>query len=159
LAILLALKFPNAQIDGSDISAEALEVAQINVKDYNMEHRVHLIQSNLLDSDQLKDNKYDVIICNPPYVLSQNMEKLPPEFKYEPKIALDGGEDGLDIIRNILAQIPSFLKEDGILVLEVGRNQREYIEGQFPKIKFQWLNTSVGNEDVFVVDAKALKAD
>ena len=148
LAILIAHAFGNAVIDAIDISHEALQVAQKNVADYNLEHKINLIQSDLFSG--LQGRHYDLIVSNPPYVSTESMAGLPEEYRHEPSNALAGGEDGLDAIRAIIAEAPSHLTDNGILIVEIGHN-RETLEQAFPRLPFTWLETSAGDEFVFLL--------
>lgn len=154
LAILMAIAFPNAGIDAVDISADALKVAKKNVADYGLEDHVHLIKSDLLAS--LKGKTYDLIITNPPYVNAPSMAELPEEYQQEPGLALASGEDGLDHIRRILADAPSHLNPGGLLVAEIGHN-RDELEMAFPNLPFTWLDTSGGDEYVFLLRKEDIK--
>jgi ribosomal protein L3 glutamine methyltransferase len=148
LAILLADTFPNATIDAADISGEALEVAQKNVADYNLEHRVNLIQSDLFAG--LGKRTYDLIISNPPYVSAEAMALLPEEYRHEPENALASGADGLEATRTILNGAASHLTDRGLLVVEIGHN-RDNLEQVYPETPFTWLETSAGDEFVFLL--------
>lgn len=148
LAILMAHAFPNADIDAADISPDALEVARRNVADYGLEEQIRLVQSDLFSN--LGKQRYDVIISNPPYVNAPSVEALPPEYLHEPKLALGSGEDGLDATRIILREAPRHLNPGGILVVEIGHN-RDAVEMAFPELSFNWLETSAGNEFVFLL--------
>ncbi|HZI85177.1 MAG TPA: 50S ribosomal protein L3 N(5)-glutamine methyltransferase [Casimicrobiaceae bacterium] len=148
LAILLAYHFPNADVDAADISSEALAVALRNVADHGLQGRVNLIRSDLLSN--LTEKRYDLIVSNPPYVTTMAMEELPPEYRHEPKLALAGGDDGLDAVRTILAQAADFLTPEGVLVVEVGQN-RAAAEAAFPRLPFVWLATESSEESVFLL--------
>lgn len=148
LAILLAHAFPSAMIDAVDISPEALEVARRNVSDYSLEHQVHLIQSDLFTG--LGRRTYDLIISNPPYVSSAAMATLPEEYRHEPKNALASGVDGLEATRTILNEAASHLNDRGLLVVEIGHN-RDNLEQVYPDMPFTWLETSAGDEFVFLL--------
>jgi ribosomal protein L3 glutamine methyltransferase len=148
LAILLAYAFPNATIDAADISAGALDVARRNVTDYNLEHQVNLIQSDLFAG--LEGRTYDLIISNPPYVSSEAMAALPEEYRHEPENALASGVDGLEATRTILNEATSHLNDRGLLVVEIGHN-RDNLEQVYPDIPFTWLETSAGDEFVFLL--------
>ena len=148
LAILLADAFPNAFIDAVDLSTKALEVATINVNDYELESQIQLIQSDLLV--ELKDKKYDLIISNPPYVNAPSMQSLPEEYHREPEIALASGSDGLDHVRTLLDQAKHHLTENGLLIVEIGHN-REALEIAFPRLPFIWLEVSAGDQFVFLL--------
>jgi ribosomal protein L3 glutamine methyltransferase len=148
LAILMAQVFPNAVIDASDISRSALAVARRNIADYGLEDRINLIQSDLFKA--LRGRRYDLVVANPPYVNAQAMRALPAEFRHEPQLALNGGNDGLAYVRPILQSAAKHLRKTGLLVVEIGHN-RETLERAFPKIKFTWPGTSAGDEYVFLL--------
>ena len=152
LAILLALAFPQAQVDATDLSADALEVATRNVADYDLRTRVHLVQGDLFAG---LGGRYDVIVANPPYVNRESMQQLPPEYRAEPEMALAGGADGLDIVRRLLAHAGAQLTERGILIVEIGHN-RAALEQTFPKLPFTWLETAGGDDCVFLLTAAEL---
>lgn len=153
LAILLALAFRDAEVDATELSAEALEVAARNVSDYGLQDRVHLTRGDLFAG---LTGRYDLIVSNPPYVNRESMENLPQEYRAEPQMALAGGEDGLDIVRRLLAQAGSHLNERGILIVEIGHN-RDVLEQAFPKLPFTWLETSGGDGFVFLLTAAELR--
>jgi ribosomal protein L3 glutamine methyltransferase len=148
LAIIAAQDFPNAMVDAVDLSTDALAVAVQNVADYELESRVHLHRSDLFAS--LPAARYDVIICNPPYVNAESMNSLPPEYHHEPELALAGGTDGMDLIRVLLRDAPKFMSDNGILVLEIG-NERDFFEKAFPTIEPVWLSTSAGDDQVLLL--------
>jgi ribosomal protein L3 glutamine methyltransferase len=148
LAILLAHHFPNADVDAADISSDALAVALRNVAEHGLQGRVNLIRSDLLSN--LTEKRYDLIASNPPYVTSMAMEELPPEYRHEPRVALAGGDDGLDAVRTILAHADEYLTPDGVLVIEVGHN-RSATEEAFPRLPFVWLATESSEESVFLL--------
>jgi len=148
LAILTALAFPNASVDAVDISKDALAVAKKNVADYGLQEQVHLVQSDLMK--KLKGKSYDLIITNPPYVNAPSMAELPQEYRQEPELALASGEDGLDHIRSILAGASAHLNPGGLLVAEIGHN-RDALEATFPELPFTWLDTSGGDQFVFLL--------
>jgi ribosomal protein L3 glutamine methyltransferase len=154
LAIMLADAFPDAHVDAVDLSADALEVAKKNVATYKLEDRLTLIQSDLYAN--VPDKKYDLIITNPPYVNSASMSKLPMEYRAEPEMALDGGKDGMDLVRKIVAGAAERLTDDGILIVEIG-NEREYAEAAFGELGLTWLTTSNGDDMVFLLTADQLK--
>jgi ribosomal protein L3 glutamine methyltransferase len=154
LPIMLADFFPNAMIDAVDISVDALEVAASNVADYDFANRIMLIESDLYD--KLDDKRYDLIVSNPPYVNAASMSRLPPEYKHEPQLALAGGKDGMDLVRQIVAGAAKRLTDEGILVVEIG-NEREHAEAAFPDLELTWLSTSAGDDMVFLVTADQLK--
>lgn len=153
LAILAALTFPHAVIDAVDLSADALEVARRNIDDYALADRVELIRSNMFT--ELEDQRYDLIISNPPYVTAQSMSTLPQEYLREPEMALASGFDGLDHARVILREAPNYLNDGGLLVVEVGFN-REGVEAAFPKLPFTWADTSAGDGVVFLLTREEL---
>ena len=155
LAVLLAHAFENAIVDAADISHEALQVAKKNVGDYDLEHRINLIQSDLFDG--LAGHRYDLIISNPPYVSTASMAALPEEYRHEPRTALASGEDGLEATRTILRQAASHLTEQGLLIVEIGHN-RDILEQVFPLTPFTWLETSAGDEYVFLLKRDQLPA-
>ena len=158
LAILAALAFPNAKVDAAEISADALAVAKQNVADYSLENRVRLIHSDLFAGfgpAANNDQRYDLIISNPPYVSASAMAAFPPEFRAEPALAHAGGEDGLDIVRKILAEAGRHLTPDGTLVVEIGTG-RELLEAKFPSLPFLWLDTETSEGEVFALTAEAL---
>ena len=148
LAILMAHAFPNAAVDAVDISKDALEVAKKNVADYGLQDHVHLIQSDLMK--KLKGRTYDLIVTNPPYVNAPSMAQLPQEYQREPQLALASGKDGLDHIRKILAAAPAHLNPGGMLIAEIGHN-RDALEATYPDLPFTWLETSGGDEFVFML--------
>ena len=154
LAIMLADAFQNADVDAVDISPDALAVARRNVVTYKLDGRVTLIESDLYQN--LPGKKYDLIISNPPYVNSASMGKLPQEYLREPQIALDGGSDGMDLVRKIVAGAAERLTDDGILMIEIG-NEREFAEAAFGELGLTWLTTSAGDDMVFLLTADQLK--
>jgi ribosomal protein L3 glutamine methyltransferase len=154
LPIMLADAFPNAQVDAVDISAAALAVARRNVSDYKLEHRITLVESDLYAG--LPDKKYDLIISNPPYVNAASMRTLPPEYLHEPQIALAGGDDGMDLVRKIIAGAASRLTKNGVLMIEIG-NERAFAEAAFPDLAMTWVSTSAGDDMVFLLTADQLR--
>ena len=155
LAIMMADAFPNAVIDAVDISKDALAVAEHNIREYKLEGRVNPIESDLYTNVPFK--KYDLIVTNPPYVNSSSMGKLPPEYLREPQIALAGGEDGMDLVRKIVAGAAERLSPEGILVVEIG-NERDYAEAAFGHLGLTWLSTSAGDDAVFLLTAEQLQS-
>jgi ribosomal protein L3 glutamine methyltransferase len=153
LAILSALAFPYAHVDAVDVSADALEVARRNVDDYGLQDRLDLHESNLFDS--LPARQYDVIICNPPYVNSGSMDVLPQEYRHEPHLALAGGEDGMDLVRRILAAAPQYLTQDGVIVLEIG-HERDFFEAAFPQLSPVWLDTEEASDQLLLLTREQL---
>jgi ribosomal protein L3 glutamine methyltransferase len=148
LAILMAHAFPNARIDAADISKDALEVAKRNVADYDLKERVRLAQGDLFAG--LGKRKYDLIISNPPYVTTAAMHALPPEYRHEPENALAAGDDGLDIVRRILAGAKAHLNPGGLLAIEVGHN-RDLVDAAFPDLPITWLDTDSGEGKIFML--------
>jgi ribosomal protein L3 glutamine methyltransferase len=146
LAILAARVFPRARIDALDVSLEALEVARANIDDHELTDRIGLHRGSLFEP--IADEKYDLILTNPPYVSDAEMQLLPPEYRHEPAIALAGGGDGLDIVRRILREAPAHLIEGGALVCEIGTG-REILESEFPELPFLWLDTEESEGEVF----------
>ncbi|QNA89627.1 50S ribosomal protein L3 N(5)-glutamine methyltransferase [Massilia sp. Dwa41.01b] len=155
LAIMLADVYQNAVVDAVDISKDALAVAERNIRDYKLEGRVNPIESDLYENVPFK--KYDLIVTNPPYVNADSMGKLPPEYLREPQIALHGGQDGMDLVRKIVAGAAERLTPEGILVVEIG-NEAEYAEAAFGHLGLTWLTTSAGDDAVFLLTAEQLQA-
>jgi ribosomal protein L3 glutamine methyltransferase len=153
LAILASRNFPNATIDAVDISKIALEVAAHNVGDYGLDHRLTLHRGDLFGP--IGDSRYDLIISNPPYVDAEGMAGLPRECRAEPKLAFDGGADGLDIVRRILDQAASHLTPQGGLLCEIGRG-REALEAAYPQLPLLWLDTEDSQAEVFWITAADL---
>jgi ribosomal protein L3 glutamine methyltransferase len=146
LAILAAGIFPNATIDAVELSADALDVARINVKDHDLEGRVTLHKGDLFAPIEKK--KFDLIIANPPYVAEAEVAAFPKEYAHEPVMAHIGGQDGLDIARRILAEAPKHLSKGGGLLCEIGTG-REILEREFPKLNFFWLDTEESSGEIF----------
>ena len=153
LAVLAALCWPQALVEGTDLSAVALEVAQRNVQRHALQARVSLRQGDGLAAAQ---GPYDLILCNPPYVNRSSMQTLPPEYRAEPALALDGGLDGMDFIRPLLAQAAAHLRPDGVLVLEIG-HERVHFEAAFPTLSPLWLSTSAGDDQVLLLTREDLQ--
>jgi ribosomal protein L3 glutamine methyltransferase len=153
LAILAARIFPNAEVDAVDLSPDALEVAKINVADHELEGRVTLHKGDLFEP--LKGKTFDLIITNPPYVDHEEMAVLPEEYRTEPAMALDGGPDGLDIVRRLLTEAPKHLNPGGGMMCEIGTG-RELLEEEFPDLDFFWLDTEESQGEVFWITAEAL---
>lgn len=152
LAVIAAMAYPEIVVDAADISAEALEVARMNVERHRLGHRITLMQSDLLDNVR---GPYDLIVCNPPYVNAQSMAKLPQEYRHEPSLALAGGEDGMDLVRRIVRDAPAKMSGDAVLVLEIG-NERRHFEHAFRRLEVAWLETSAGDNQVLLVTRDAL---
>ncbi len=154
IAILAASTFPNAAIDAVDISKDALAVAAVNVRDHQLEDRIRLVHGDLFAP--LKGERYDLILTNPPYVDAMGMAALPKEFRYEPAGALDGGADGIRIVRTIIDEAPGYLNDDGGMLCEVGRG-REIVEAAWPHLNFLWLDTLNSSGEVFWIAANDLE--
>ena len=154
LAILAALRFPQAQIDAAELSNDALEVAKRNVADHRLKKRIRLLRGDLFAP--VKGARYDLIISNPPYVDDRGMASLPPECRHEPRLAFEGGSDGISVIRRILDEAGSHLNEGGGLLCEVGRG-RPAIERAYPGTRFLWLDTEESEGEVFWLDADQLR--
>jgi ribosomal protein L3 glutamine methyltransferase len=152
LAVLSAMAWPDVQVTGADLSTDALAVARINVDKHGLQDRISLIESDGLSNCP---GPYDLIICNPPYVNATSMGKLPAEYRAEPEMALAGGTDGMDFIRNLLRDAPSRMSPDGVLVLEIG-NERPFFEAAFPHLEAVWLSTSAGDDQVLLLTAESL---
>lgn len=155
LAILTALAFPEAQVDAVDLSTEALAVARRNVDNYGLDERVELVQSDAFAA--LDGRRYDLVVSNPPYVNAESVAALPPEYRHEPELALGSGPDGLDFTRIILANAKRHLNPGGLLVVEIGHN-RDALEASFPDLPFTWLETSAGDQYVFMLRQEELPA-
>ena len=154
LAILAAQTFPNAQVVGADISADALDVAAVNRERFGLEDDLELVQSDLFEN--LQGRKFDLIISNPPYVTEEAMQSLPGEYRAEPALALRAGEDGMDVMRRMMPALKDHLSEQGLAVIEIG-DGREAFEAIWPQLPVTWLTTSGGDDLVFVVRAQDLK--
>lgn len=152
LAVLAALAWPGARIDASDVSGEALQVAAINIRRHAVADRIRLLEG---DGLQAVTGLYDLVLCNPPYVNRSTMASLPPEFRAEPAIALDGGVDGMDFIRRLMQQLPNHLAGAGALVLEIG-HERGHFEAAFPTVQPLWLETSAGADAVLLLTREML---
>jgi ribosomal protein L3 glutamine methyltransferase len=153
IAIACAYEFPFAKVDAVDLSENAIAVATKNVEDFGMQDRVQLLQGDLLDP--VKDNQYDLIVCNPPYVSSQEYNSLPTEYHFEPKMALEAENNGLAIVDRLLKQAEPYLSFDGILVVEVGDSEMA-VKQAYPDMPFTWLEFANGGSGVFLLDKKSL---
>ena len=151
IAIALAYAYPDADVDATEISKEALEVASINAEHHDKQYQVALLESDLFDKIPA-ENQYDLIVSNPPYVDAEDMADLPEEFHHEPELALAAGQDGLDLVRKMLAQAADYLTEDGLIVIEVG-NSEWAMKQNFNTIDFHWLKFQNGGSGIFALTA------
>ena len=152
LAVLAALAWPEVQVTGADISHDALAVAEINVERHDLQARVQLVHSDGLSA---LPGPFDLILCNPPYVCQASMDALPAEYRAEPELALAGGADGMDFVRQMFKDAPSRMREQAVLVLEIG-NERAHFEAAFPQLEVAWLDTSSGEDQVLLITREAL---
>lgn len=148
IAIACADRFPLAEVDAVDLSIEALNVAELNIERHQMIERVFPLQSDLFE--QLPKAQYDLIVTNPPYVDQQDIDDMPEEFRHEPMMALEAGQDGLILVKRILAQASDYLSENGVLVCEVGNSMVHLIE-QYPSVPFKWMEFENGGDGVFAL--------
>jgi ribosomal protein L3 glutamine methyltransferase len=154
LAVLAALAWPEVEVTGADISDDALAVAAINVEQHDLQARVTLVHSDGLGH---LPGPFDLILCNPPYVCQASMDALPAEYRAEPELALAGGDDGMDFVRQLFKDASSRMSEDAVLVLEIG-NERAHFEHAFPDLEVAWLETSQGEDQVLLITRAALMA-
>lgn len=154
LAVLAAMAYPDVQVEAADLSDDALAVARINVDRHGLTERIRLVHSDLFEA---LPGRYDLILCNPPYVNTLSMAALPAEYQAEPDMALAGGEDGMDLVRRILSEAPAHMNDHGVLVLEIG-NEREHFEAAFPFLEAVWLDTSAGPDMVALLTRETLAA-
>lgn len=152
LAVLAAMAWPEIAVTGADISSDALEVARINVERHGLQDRIAL---QLSDGLAALPGPWDLILCNPPYVNTTSMAQLPAEYRAEPELALAGGADGMDFIRQLLKDAPSRMGENAVLLLEIG-NEREHFEAAFPRLPVYWIDTSAGEDQVLLITREAL---
>ena len=152
LAVIAAMAYPEVTVDAADVSDDALAVARINIDKHGLGKRITLLRSDLLAAVR---GPYDLIVCNPPYVNTQSMLALPPEFRAEPALALAGGDDGMDLMRQILREAPKHMTVDAVLVLEIG-NERGHFEHAFRRLEVAWLETSAGDDQVLLVSRESL---
>jgi ribosomal protein L3 glutamine methyltransferase len=153
LAILAAMRFPRSKVDATDVSKEALKVARMNVEEKGLSGRIELHEGDLFDPVGRK--RYDLILANPPYVSAEEMAALPEEYRHEPKLALAGGKDGLDLVKKILQGAPKHLKPGGILMCEIGTG-RAALEKAMPNVPFSWIDTEASSGEVFAISLEAL---
>jgi len=151
LAVLAAMAWPEIEVTGADISADALAVARTNVERHGLAGRIALVRS---DGLQAVPGPWDLILCNPPYVNAESMQALPPEYRAEPELALAGGQDGMDFVRALLHALPAALSPEGVLLLEIG-HERAHFEAAFPDLPVFWLDTSAGGDQVLLITQKA----
>ena len=158
LAILLALTCPDIHVSACDISLPALAIASRNLDRHGLTSQVELFEGDLWDAlpEPHEDNLFDLIICNPPYVNTNSMNALPAEYHAEPALALAGGDDGMDLIRKIIAGAPDYLSERGAILIEIG-NEYEYFKKAFPQIPVIWMEVSAGDEQVLLIQAEDLR--
>ena len=154
LAVLAALAWPEVHVDAADLSADALAVARLNVDRHGLHDRIALLQGDGLAATA--GRRYDLILCNPPYVNRESMAALPAEYRAEPALALDGGADGMDFVRPLIAGAAAHLAESGVLVVEIG-HEAAHFEAAFPALEFAWLPTSGGDDAVVLVTREALE--
>lgn len=154
LAVACAWALPQALVDAVDVSADALEVAYGNVERHGVTDRVRCLRSDLFEA--VEDERYDIIVSNPPYVADETLRSLAPEFQHEPLVALAGGEEGLGVVRPLLAQAGDHLKEGGILVVEVGDSE-DALRRRYPRVPFLWLELERGGKGVFLLTAEQLE--
>ena len=155
LAVLAAMAWPEVCVDAADLSADALAVARLNLARHGLAGRITLHQGDGLAA--VAGQRYDLILCNPPYVNSQAMADLPAEYQAEPALALAGGADGMDFIRQLLRQAPAWMTDQAVLVLEIG-HEREHFEAAFPALEAIWLPTSAGDDQVLLLTRETLGA-
>ena len=155
LAVLAAMAFPETQVDAADLSEDALAVARINVERHGLADRIQVLQS---DGFKALTTDYDLILCNPPYVNANSMAALPAEYQAEPVLALAGGDDGMDLIRQLLRDAPARMSEQAVMILEIG-NERAHFDHAFPRLEVFWLNTSAGEDQVALLTREALLAE
>ena len=158
LAILLALSCPDIHVTACDISMPALSVASRNLDRHGLSNQVELLSGDLWDAleEPNDDNRFDLIVCNPPYVNSNSMNSLPAEYHAEPALALAGGDDGMDLIRRIIAVAPDYLTDRGAILIEIG-NEYEHFKKAFPQIPAIWMEVSAGDEQVLLIQAEDLR--
>jgi ribosomal protein L3 glutamine methyltransferase len=153
LAVLAALAWPEVQVDAADLSADALAVARINVERHELQHRITLLQGDGLSA--VGTRRYDLILCNPPYVNSASMAALPAEYRAEPSLALAGGDDGMDFIRTLLRDAAAHMNEQAVMVLEIG-HEAGHFEAAFPTLEFAYLPTHETENQLVLITREAL---
>jgi ribosomal protein L3 glutamine methyltransferase len=156
LAIIAAHQFPEAFVDATELSRDALDVAAINVTQHGLDDRLNLHQGSLYDPLPVAA-RYDLIISNPPYVNTVSMGKLPAEYRHEPRLALAGGDDGMDVVRTIIEQAPAHLSEEGWLVIEIG-HERAFFEAAFPELEPIWLDTAEASDQILLLSRGQLQS-
>ncbi len=154
IAIACADYFPEAEVDAVDLSVDALNVVEFNIERHHMTERVFPLQSDLFE--QLPQEQYDLIVTNPPYVDEEDIDDMPAEFHHEPMMALEAGQDGLILVKRILAQAADYLTDDGVLVCEVGNSMVHLIE-QYPSVPFKWIDFKQGGDGVFALTKTQLR--
>ena len=154
IGIACAYAFEDAQVIVSDISADALAVAQQNIDMHQLAGRVIALQSDLFD--QLGEQRFDLIVSNPPYVDAEDFASMPDEYQHEPELALTSGDDGLDFTRRLLREAEGWLNDGGLLVVEVG-NSSLALDAAFPSVPFLWLEFSEGDAGVFLLSKRQLQ--
>jgi ribosomal protein L3 glutamine methyltransferase len=155
IAIACCYAFPDALVDAVDISSDALAVAAINQKRHGLEEQLQLLESDVFEN--LPNKHYDIIVSNPPYVSHEEMQVLPPEYRHEPKLALEAEQDGLAVVKRILKQAAHYLSEQGILILEVGHSEAALLAA-YPTAMFTWLEFARGGQGVFMLTREQLMA-
>ena len=153
LAVLMAHAFPHARVTAADLSPDALDVAAENIADYGLDGSIELVESDLFGA--LQGQRFDLIVCNPPYVTRDSMETLPAEYLHEPAIALEAAEDGLDLVRRLLAEAADHLNSGGVLAVEVGHN-RALVEAAFPQLPLTWIGSDEGEDKIFLLRREQL---
>ncbi len=154
MAVACAMAMPEVVVDAADVSPEALEVADLNVRRYGLEERVNLFLSDLFEG--LPRVRYDLIVSNPPYVDAAELARMPPEYAHEPRLGLYGGQDGLDVAHRILRSAGEHLSPDGVLIVEVGASKPALVSA-YPRLPFLWLEFERGGEGVFLLTARELR--
>ena len=156
LAVLAAMAWPEVRVTGADLSRDALAVARINVDRHGLQDRIRLVESDGLSAlNPTTFGPFDLILCNPPYVCQASMDALPQEYRAEPELALAGGADGMDFVRQLFQDAPHRMSEDAVLVLEIG-NEAEHFIAAFPALEVAWLDTSAGDDQVLLVTRESL---